>query len=99
MARDFENWKAVDPVVLDVRGMVSYTDFFVIISGSSKTQVRALCEKTVEKYGSPAHQEFSSDDSWVVLDYLDVVVHIFHPETREYYGLERLWGDAPLVSF
>ena len=95
--------KAEDVVVLDLRGLTDATDFFVIGSGSSDTQVRGIAENVLEAVErtagvTPWHVEGMRPGRWVLLDYIDFVVHVFHHETRAYYQLERLWGDAPIVE-
>ena len=93
--------KAVDPVVLDLRGLTAATDYFVIVSGTSDAHVRGMAEHlttALAPQGVRAHHvEGLPQGRWVLLDYVDFVVHIFHPELREFYQLERLWGDAPPV--
>jgi ribosome-associated protein len=95
--------KAVDPVILDLRGLTAATDFFVIVSGTSDAHVRGMAEHLIEAVGGgpdgvrPHHVEGLPQGRWVLLDYVDFVVHVFHPELRDFYQLERLWGDAPLV--
>jgi len=90
--------KAQDVVILDLRGLSAVTDFFVICSGLSDTHVRAIAdavEEGLKREGSRKwHVEGYSHRRWVLLDYVDVVVHVFHHKTREFYLLERLWGDA-----
>lgn len=92
--------KAEAIYVLDLRGLTSITDYFVICSGASDTHVRAIVDHISEELRKqrvrPSHLEGYSHLRWVLLDYYDVVVHVFQPETREYYGLERLWGDAEM---
>jgi ribosome silencing factor RsfS/YbeB/iojap len=94
--------KATDPVVLDLRGLVSFTDYFVICTGRSDRQVQAIAEHLVE--GLKAHQirprsiEGLSVGRWVLLDCDDVVVHIFQKSIREFYDLEGLWADARQVA-
>ena len=94
--------KANDVVVLDVRGVTDMTDYFVIASGTSDTHVRSVAEHVLEelrKRGSRAHHvEGVQQGRWVLLDYVDLVVHIFHPTLREFYQLERLWSDAAVVA-
>ena len=94
--------KAVDPMVLDLRGLSGATDYFVICSGTSDTHVRGMAEHVVSALAprglSPHHVEGLTQGRWVLLDYVDFVVHLFHPELREFYQLERLWGDAPVVA-
>ena len=94
--------KAVDPVVLDLRGLSGATDYFVIVSGTSDAHVRGMADYLVTALAprglKPHHVEGLSQGRWVLLDYVDFVVHVFHPELREFYQLERLWGDAPVVA-
>lgn len=94
--------KAQDPVVLDLRGISAATDFFLVASGESDTHVRAISEHvldTLEQEGvRAAGVEGLSWARWVLIDYIDFVVHVFHPTLREYYQLERLWGDAPTLA-
>jgi len=94
--------KAHDVVVLDVHGVTDMTDFFVIASGTSDTHVRSVAEHVLEelrKEGTRAHHvEGVQQGRWVLLDYVDMVVHIFHPTLREFYQLERLWSDAAVVA-
>ncbi len=94
--------KAVDPVVLDLRGLCAATDYFVIVSGTSNAHVRGMAEYLVNALApsgiEPHHVEGLAQGRWVLLDYVDFVVHVFHPELRDFYQLERLWGDAPVVA-
>jgi ribosome-associated protein len=92
--------KALDIVQLDLRGIVSYADYFLICSGRSDRQVRGIHDAIHAGMKSahgllPRRVEGVTESHWILLDYLDVVVHIFTPETREYYRLEQLWGEAP----
>jgi ribosome-associated protein len=94
--------KALDIVQLDVRGMVSYADYFLICTGRSDRQARAIHDAIHLGMKSahgllPRRVEGVNESRWILLDYLDVVVHIFTPETREYYRLEQLWGEAPAL--
>lgn len=94
--------KATDIVVLDLRGVTDMTDFFVIASGTSDTHVRAVAEHIQAglKSGgvSTTLTEGLTQGRWALLDYTDCVIHVFHPTLRQFYQLERLWGDAkPLV--
>jgi ribosome-associated protein len=93
--------KAVDPVVLDLRGLTAATDYFVIVSGTSDAHVRGMAEHLLATLAPggvrPHHIEGLPQGRWVLLDYVDFVVHVFHPELRDFYQLERLWGDAPAV--
>ena len=94
--------KAVDPVVLDLRGLFAATDYFIIVSGTSDAHVRGMAEYLVGALApsgiEPHHVEGLAQGRWVLLDYVDFVVHVFHPELRDFYQLERLWGDAPVVA-
>ena len=92
--------KARDIRVVDLRGIVSYTDFFVICSGNTERQTKAIHDAVYESLKHedgllPRRSEGEREARWILLDYLDCVVHIFTPEAREYYRLEQLWGDAP----
>jgi len=92
---------ARDPLVLDLRGLSDATDFFLIASGDSDVHVRAISENIMrglsEEGVKPTGVEGERAARWVLLDYIDIVVHVFHPAVREFYQLERLWGDAPLL--
>jgi len=94
--------KAIDVVVLDLRKASAFTDFFVICTGSNVRQVQAIAEsveETLAKKGTrPALVEGLGRAEWVLIDYFDFIVHIFTPATREFYGLERLWGDAEKIE-
>lgn len=93
--------KANDVVVLSLRNVSDVTDFFVIASGTSDTHVRGIAEHVMEelkKEGNAVHHvEGLPQGRWVLLDYVDFVVHVFHPALRHFYQLERLWSDAELV--
>jgi ribosome-associated protein len=91
--------KAIDIRVLDVRGMVGYTDFFVICSGNTERQTKAIHDAIHESLKAegvlPRRVEGAREARWVLMDYLDAVVHIFTPDARSFYRLEQLWGEAP----
>jgi ribosome-associated protein len=93
--------KAEDIVIMDVRKLTSITDFFVICSADSDKQVKAIADFIVEELEKVKvnlwHLEGYQYLQWVLLDYVDVVVHIFQKEKRDYYSLERLWGDAKFL--
>lgn len=95
--------KAKDIVALDLRGLTDATDFFVVASGTSDAHVRGLANAVLERLealGIGAHHiEGLPAGRWILLDFVDFVVHLFHPEARAFYQLERLWGDAPALSF
>jgi ribosome-associated protein len=97
-ARSTLERKALDVVALDLRGISSATDFFVICSGSSDIHVRAIAEHVIEELKKerirPGHVEGLESGRWVLVDYIDFVVHVFHPSARDFYQLETLWGDA-----
>ena len=94
--------KATDVVVLDLKNVSDVTDFFVIASGTSDTHVRSTAERVMEELdraGSGVHHaEGVTQGRWVLLDFVDVVVHVFHPTLRQFYQLERLWSDAEPVA-
>ena len=92
--------KAIDLQVLDLRGVSSYTDFFVICSGNTDRQTKAIHDRIHQglkkEHGLlPRRVEGLGEARWILMDYLDVVVHIFTPEARDFYRLEQLWGEAP----
>lgn len=88
--------------MLDLRKISNAADFFVIASGTSDTHVRTLAERVLEfmerSDGRAHHVEGLRAGRWALLDFVDIVVHVFHPSLRDYYQLERLWADAPTVS-
>ncbi len=90
-------------LILDVRGLIVITDFFVITSGASDRQVRTIAEeveRTLRDRGvRPVRREGETEARWLLLDYVDIVVHVFAEEERDYYSLERLWRDAPQVEW
>jgi len=95
--------KGKDVVILDVRGLTTLTDYFVVCHGTSETQIKALADsvedKTLEKLGEkPWKREGFDARRWIILDYVTVVVHIFSEEKREYYGIERMWNDANRIE-
>jgi ribosome-associated protein len=94
--------KARDPVALDLRDLDGVCDYFLIVSGSSEVQVKAVAEAITdqlrEQGSRPWHVEGLEGRRWVLLDYVEFVVHVFHEKTREYYLLDRLWGDARNVD-
>ena len=94
--------KAEDVTVLDMNACSSFTDYFVICHGRGTRQVRAISDKVEEKLKEakirPAHIEGYNAGEWILMDYIDFVVHIFTGEKRKYYGIEKLWADAPQVA-
>lgn len=96
-----QDLKARDLIVLDLAGISDMTDFFVIASGTSDTHVRSVAQHVLDGMKAVgyavAHTEGLEQGRWVVLDFVDFVVHVFHPTLRDFYQLERLWGDARQV--
>ena len=96
--------KATDVVALDLREVAGYTDYFVLASGGSDRQAKAIHDGIHQglkkQHGLlPRRVEGMSEARWILMDYLDVVVHVFTPETRDFYRLEQLWGDVPRRDF
>jgi ribosome-associated protein len=93
--------KALDVVVLDVQGVSGITDYFLVCSGRSTTHLQTISDGIREALKDegvrPLHAEGTADSGWVLLDYGDVLMHVFLEQTRAYYALERLWGDAPSI--
>ena len=94
--------KANDLVVLDLRKATGFTDFFVICSGTNPRQIRAIADGVIDALAAtgakPAHVEGYEASDWILLDYFDFIVHVFAMETRAFYGLERLWGNAERIE-
>ena len=94
--------KATDVVVLDLRGTPAFTDFFVLCSGTSTRQVKAIADSVEETLRAaklrPSHVEGYERAEWVLMDFFSFIVHVFTPPTREFYALERLWGDAARID-
>ena len=95
--------KATDIMVQEVRELIGVTDYFVIVTAANNRQVEAIIDEIEEQlreraHVKPLHREITSDGSWSLLDYGDIIVHVFQPETREYYRLEALWNDAPVLD-
>ncbi len=100
IARLAADKKAIDVVELDLRGVLGYTDYFLICSGNTTRQTKAIHDGIMEGLKrehaiAPRRVEGAGRADWILMDYLDVVVHIFTPEARDYYRLEELWGEAP----
>jgi len=97
------NKKAIDLVILDVKNYCSFTDYFIICSGKSDRQVRGISqyiEEELKKRGVlPLGIEGVQEGKWILMDYNDVVIHIFYEPVRHYYDLENLWSDAKIVSY
>lgn len=94
--------QAHDLVILDLRRAAGFTDFFVVCSGNNQRQIRAIADSVIDALAGegvkPAYLEGYDRSEWVLVDYFDFVVHIFAPETRMFYGLERLWANAERIS-
>lgn len=94
--------KAADILVLDLRGLASFTDYFLICSGASNRQLKTIADEIEEKLRKakrkPIHVEGYPRGDWILMDYVDFVVHVFVPASRNYYELERLWGDAKRLA-
>ena len=92
--------KASDLIVLNVKSLTSITDYFLICSASTEPQIKAICDNI--RKGTP-HKPFHIEGyeklSWVLLDYIDVIVHVFKTEERKYYNIEKLWADAPKKEY
>jgi ribosome-associated protein len=87
---------------LDLRPVCAYTDFFVICSGRNPRQTKAIYGEVRERLKADERmvpRAVEGEGNWILVDYLDVVLHVFTPETRQYYGLEELWSDMPSVEF
>ncbi len=95
--------KGRDMLLLDLRGISNATDYFLLVTGTSDTHVKAVADHILEELREdgvkPMHIEGVRTGRWVLMDYIDFVIHVFHPAAREFYQLERLWGDAPSHAF
>ena len=93
--------KGQDMILLDLRGLSNSTDYFLIVNGTSDTHVRAIADHLIDELSregmKPDHIEGLRTGRWVLIDFIDFVIHVFHPTAREFYQLERLWGDAPTI--
>lgn len=98
LARAIDDKKGYQITIFDLRGLSPITDYFVIANGLSEIHTRTIAQSLAE-VEKPIHTEGYEAGSWILLDYVDVIVHVFTEETRQFYGLERLWGDAPQVGF
>jgi len=102
-ARVAADHRAEQIVVMDLRGLTSIADFFVVCTGTSDRQIRTVCDRLEEDGRKVGRKPFRvsgyENAQWVLLDFVDVVVHIFDRQKREYYDLELLWGDAPRIDF
>ena len=94
--------KAEEVTVLDLRGIAEFADYFIICTGNSDVQVRAIADTLIERAKAdgqrPLNTEGYDQRKWILIDFVDVVVHVMQPDERKFYGLERLWGDAPFQT-
>ncbi|MCE5274500.1 MAG: ribosome silencing factor [Syntrophaceae bacterium] len=97
MVSALEEKKATGIVVLDVRGICSFSDYIIICTGMSDRQIKAMAEHVIATFGKPFGSEGIETGRWVLLDYIDVVIHIFQEEVRQYYDLESMWSQAKKV--
>jgi ribosome-associated protein len=97
-----EEKKAENPVAIRLKGLATFTDGFIICTGAQRRQTQAICDAIVERLKASGertgHVEGYERGEWILIDFYDLIVHVFTPETRDFYGLERLWGDAPRVD-
>lgn len=101
IAKAAADFKAEEIRILDLRGLTSFTEYYVICSGQSDRQVQAIADHIAHQLKAagllPVGIEGYEAGQWVLLDYNDVVVHVFHPLAREFYQIEKIWGDAPQI--
>jgi ribosome-associated protein len=102
VVKAIDDKKGLDTVVLDVSEIASFTDYFVICTGSSSTQMQTVADEVQERLRDigmrPAHVEGYRVAEWILMDYIDFVVHVFSQKARTFYDLERLWRDAPRIE-
>lgn len=102
IAQAAEDFKAEEIRILDLRGLTSFTDFYILCSGRSDRQVQAIADHILHQlklqHVRPVGVEGHAAGQWILLDYGDVVVHVFHPTARAFYQIEKIWGDAPEIS-
>lgn len=98
-----DNKKAKDIKVLDIKNISPIADYFIICSGNSSIQIKSIAdeieEKLIESGFSISHKEGYDTARWILLDFGDIIIHVFHSEDREFYDIERLWADAEVVNF
>lgn len=101
IANFLEDKKGEDIVILDIKGIASFTDYFVIVSGTSQRMLQSLANSLIRDIKTQFHKtsqpEGQADAGWILLDYGDVIVHLFSPEQREYYRLEELWSEGEII--
>lgn len=93
--------KGQEILLMDLRGLSNSTDYFLLVNGTSDTHVRAIADHIIDELRKENmkadHIEGLRTGRWVLIDFIDFVIHVFHPTAREFYQLERLWGDAPTI--
>lgn len=96
-----EEKKGIDPLILDIRKLTDIADYFLLVHGNSDRHVKTIADGIVDSLHiqnqKPAHVEGLKEAHWVLLDYSSVIVHVFHYQTRQFYSLERLWGDGKIL--
>jgi ribosome-associated protein len=97
LAAALQDMKATDIAVIDVRDVCSFTDYIIIGTGMSDRQIRAMAEHVMETFGKPFGREGVEQGRWVLLDYVDVVIHIFQGDVRKYYDMEGMWYEAKRI--
>lgn len=102
-AKAADSKKATDIMIQDVRDLIGVADYFVVLTAANNNQVRAIIDEIEDKLRDecalkPNHREVSTDGSWSLLDYGSLVIYVFQPDTREFYRLETLWNDAPIIN-
>jgi ribosome-associated protein len=94
--------KGNEILLLDLRGVSNATDYFLLINGTSDTHVRSIADHIIDELRKEGHRadhiEGLRSGRWVLIDFIDFVIHVFHPAARDFYQLDRLWGDAPAIS-
>jgi len=97
-----EDKKGVDPLILDIRNLTDIADYFLLVHGNSDRHVRTIADGITDhlytKKVKPIHVEGLKESSWILVDYGSVMIHVFHYQTRQFYSLERLWGDAKVLK-
>ncbi len=97
-----EDKKGIDPLVLDIRKLTDIADFFLLVHGNSDRHVRTIADGIIDhlhaKKIKPVHVEGMKESNWILIDYGSVMIHVFYYQTRQFYNLERLWGDAKIVK-
>ncbi len=103
IAEQLDNYKGDDIIILQIKEITLVADYFILVTGTSTTHIKSLADNLVyelkQQGMSPLHQEGMSEGNWILIDYDSVIVHVFLEETREFYNLERLWGEAEEISW